>query len=227
MSAGVTPVARGAARQARFVPASWIEASLSCVVIALLWPLFAVVAGNTLGRDARYADDPRGVATLPADVLPIVCRDYARSADRSVAADACGISRMLAISSASGVSSRVVDAIARSRTATGASASFACVADLVSRAPTAEDRAPYANLALLAAAALDGRRIAAADATLPAPSRACAGQAVSAMLDRLASTMSEARRASTANAKNAAMRELLRTAGPAVGGARCCSDLRW
>jgi hypothetical protein len=66
---------------------------------------------------------------------------------------------------------------------------------------------------LLVAAALNGRRIAAGEAALPAPTRACAGQSMADAVDRIAAAMSDARRTSTSNAKNEAMRELIRSAG--------------
>jgi cell division protein FtsW (lipid II flippase) len=212
LSVGVTPIVSHDASSRRVASTSWVEVLLSCAAIALLWPLFAVVGGDMLGREGRFAEPHRSVA-LPADVLPLVCHDYARSANRALAAEACGVTRMWASSSAAGLSSRLVDALARVRAATGSSALLACMSEVASRAPSDEGREAYANAALLAGAALNGRRIAIGDATLPAAPRSCAGASVAQSLDRIAATMFEARRASTSTAKNEAMRELLRTAG--------------
>jgi cell division protein FtsW (lipid II flippase) len=212
LSVGVTPIVSHDASAPRVAWTSWVEVLLSCAAIALLWPLFGVVAGDTLGRDGRFADDPRPAQALPADVLPLVCQQYARAAERSIAVEACGVARWLATGAAGGVSPRLVDALARARTVLGASPSLACVTEAFSRAPAADARQAYANAALLAAAALDGRTVAAGSATLPAPG-GCAGVTVAQSMDRVASAMSDARRTSTASAKNEAMRELLRTAG--------------
>jgi cell division protein FtsW (lipid II flippase) len=212
LSAGVTPIASHDARARRAVGTSWVEAVLSCAAIALLWPLFAIVGGDTLGRDARYADGARAATALPADVLPASCHDYGRSATRTVAAEACGIARLLASSSAPAVATRLVDALGRARTAIGSSSALACVSE-AARAPAGTDREAYANAALIAAAALNGRRMAIGEAALPAASRACAGQTLAQSLDRVAVAMSDARRASATNAKNEAMRDLLRQAG--------------
>jgi cell division protein FtsW (lipid II flippase) len=213
LSVGVTPIVTHGVRARRVSWTPWVEVLLSCAGIALLWPLFALVSGNTPGRDARFADRQRAVVALPADVLPVVCQDYARHADRTITAEACGLGRLVAWSSASGASSRLGDALARARIATGASPSIACLSDVVSRAPSTDDRQSYASLALLAAAALNGRRITPGDAALPPPSRACAGVTVPQSLERVAAAMTDARRASTASAKDEAMRELLRTSG--------------
>jgi cell division protein FtsW (lipid II flippase) len=212
LSAGVTPIVTHDASSRRVAWTSWVEVLLSCAAIALLWPLFAVVGGDTLGRESRFASNHR-VVGLPADVLPLVCHDYARGADRSIATEACGVARMWAASPSSAVPSRLVDALARVRAAGGSSPSLACVSEAMSRVPSSEGREAYANAAILAAAALNGRRITMGDAALPAASRACAGASISQALERIAGTMWEARRAFTSNAKNEAMRELLRTAG--------------
>ena len=213
MSADATPIARAPARPARAASASWIEALLSCAAIAVLWPLFAVLADHPEGPDARFAADDRAALVLPPDVLPAVCHDYARVADRAIAADACGAARLFASTAAAGASSRLVDALARSRGGTGLAAPIACLSDVLSRPPSTDNRVAYANAVLLVAAALNGRRIAAGEASLPAPTRACAGQGMPDAVDRIAAAMSDARRASTSNAKNEAMRELLRAAG--------------
>jgi hypothetical protein len=106
LSAGVTPIVTHDASARRVAWASWVEIVSSCAAIALLWPLFAVVGGDTLGREARFADDARTAIVLPQDALPGVCHDYARAADRSIAADACGVARLFSSSSAAGVSAR-------------------------------------------------------------------------------------------------------------------------
>ena len=202
MSAGATPVARAPARPMRAASASWIEALFACAAIALLWPLFAVLASHADGRDARFATNDRAVPALPPDVLPAVCHDYARLADRAIAADACGPARLFASTAAAGASSRLVDALGRSRAATGVAAPIGCLSDVLSRPPTADTRIAYANAALLVAAALNGRHIAAGEAGMPAPSRVCAGQATIAdAIDRVAASMSDARRASTSHAQ--------------------------
>jgi cell division protein FtsW (lipid II flippase) len=212
LSVGVTPIVSHGARSRRLAWASWIEMLLSLAAVASLWPLFAIVGGDTLGRDGRFADGPRASAALPADVLPTVCHDYARSAERAVAADACGVGRLLASSSPTGASSRLADALVRARAAGGGAAAFACLADVASRTPPPEGRVAYGNLALVAAAALNGRRVA-ADAALPPATRACGDATVLQSLEQVTASMAEARRASTANAKSEAMRELLRSAG--------------
>ena len=150
---------------------------------------------------------------------PRVCHDYARAADRSIAADACGVARLFSSSSAAGVSARLLDALARARAAIGPSPSLACVSDVVGRAPAADNREAYANAAVLTAAALNGRRTAPGEAALPASSRACAGVTVAQSIDRIGAAMSDARRVAASGAKNEAMRELLRTAGPQWAGA--------
>ncbi len=213
MSAGVTPIVTHDASARRVAWASWVEIVSSCAAIALLWPLFAVVGGDTLGREARFADDARTAIVLPQDALPGVCHDYARAADRSIAADACGVARLFSSSSAAGVSARLLDALARARAAIGPSPSLACVSDVVGRAPAADNREAYANAAVLTAAALNGRRTAPGEAALPASSRACAGVTVAQSIDRIGAAMSDARRVAASGAKNESMRELLRTAG--------------
>jgi hypothetical protein len=63
LSVGVTPIVSHGARSRRVSWTSWVEMLLSLAAMASLWPLFSVVAGDTLGRDARFAEGPR-VATM-------------------------------------------------------------------------------------------------------------------------------------------------------------------
>ena len=218
MSVGVTPIVTHDASVARVGWTSWVEIVLSCAAIALLWPLFALVGGDSLGRDARFADNARAAIALPPSILPSVCQDYARAAAPTVAAQACGIARILASTPSAGASARLIEALVRVR-AVLPSPSLACVSEAVARAPSVDNREAYANAALLAAAALDGRHAAAGEVALPAPTRACAGATVAQSLERVAAAMFDARRTSAGNAKNEAMRELLRTAGMQWAGA--------
>ena len=74
-SVGITPVARDGEHRGGIVWASWFEPLLTIAVVAALYPLFDRVAGDTFGRDARFAERAPIVATLPAPVLGRVCSE--------------------------------------------------------------------------------------------------------------------------------------------------------
>jgi cell division protein FtsW (lipid II flippase) len=89
LSVSITPVARGGEYQAGIAWTSWLEALLSCAAIAALLPLFAILAGNDIGRDARFASEPiaqsqpaippAAGATRPALVLNAAKNDAMRT----------------------------------------------------------------------------------------------------------------------------------------------------
>ena len=86
--AGARAGAGGSRRLARGLP-SLVELGAAVAVGLALLPLFDVVAGFGLGRDARYAAGNLAVAGLPEPVLSALCRGLADGADPLLAERLC------------------------------------------------------------------------------------------------------------------------------------------
>jgi len=78
LSVSITPVARGGASHAGLAWPRWIEALVACAAVAALLPLFALLAQNAAGRDARFAAG----ASLQSVATP---KDAARNAAKNEA----------------------------------------------------------------------------------------------------------------------------------------------
>ena len=73
MSVGITPVVLGRARSGGVAWALWFETLLTLALVAALLPLFDRVAGDTLGRDARFAERATIFSASPAPVPGRAC----------------------------------------------------------------------------------------------------------------------------------------------------------
>jgi len=213
-----------------------IEASLVVGAIAVLFPLFGVLAGRDAGRDGRFADSVPAARGLPELVLPQLCSSFAARADASLREALC--SRAVPAREGGRIDrlpQGLLEAKAAAKNAValrrlGASDGTALVDCAFEQAattfapgdpPSPGRDARRANAILLLGAALDGHPSTAALANAasrasadPPPRGACAGAAVAGgALAAVATLMNDARGVAQAAIKNDAMRALLRTAG--------------
>ena len=89
MSVGITPVVLDRARSGGVAWALWFETLLTLALVAALLPLFDRVAGDTLGRDARFAERANVVTTLSARA----CSEHAGAATQALNERLCAEAR--------------------------------------------------------------------------------------------------------------------------------------
>ena len=231
MALSITPLAVGRQRAASTAWPLLIEALFTLAAVAALFPLFETFARSADGRDARFADTAVSVTGLPPRVLPASCGSHAAHAEALLRDRLCaGVPLARSASALDRMPVAVVDAYARIKVAlaaSGGSAPVTCAYELV-RSAIGQPGGPHTqmtseaartNALLLLAAALDGDAgtgAVARRALLPESTRSIAPACAPSLVESLATAaafMAEARHASLNGRKNAATRDLLRSAG--------------